>query len=84
MMSKALEALEVLELNTTSILNKEDQINECINIIEKELKAIDIIKKTWKISFYDEELMITIDNCYSIIFKSQEKYDLLKEVLKEE
>lgn len=50
--------------------------------IEKKLKALEIIKATWKLSFYDEEQMITIDNCYSITFHNKEEFDLLKEVLK--
>ena len=49
--------------------------------LEKELKALGLIKEIWRISFFDEEQRITIDDCYSMIYYNKEKYDLLKEVL---
>lgn len=52
-----------------------------LNVIEEALKALEIIKETWKMSFFDEEQTITIDNCYSLTFYDKDKYNLLKEVL---
>lgn len=49
--------------------------------LEKELKALELVKEIWRISFFDEEQRITIDDCYSMIFHDKEKYDLLKEAL---
>lgn len=67
------------ELKRLKTLEKEKQSFD--RKIEKKLKAIEIIKETWNISFFDEEQMITIDNCYSITFHNKKEYDLLKEIL---
>ena len=79
---KGLEALKTLISHRKfGDIKSQWEREECRKIIEKELKVLKIIKETWKLSFFDEEQMITIDNCYSIIFYDKEKYDLLKEVL---
>lgn len=73
-------ALEVVEVNVAKYHKKE------IDIIEKELEALEIIKKhnyvnglkytLKKTKNYDEFI-----NYYSIDFFTKEEYDLLKEVL---
>lgn len=83
-MSKGLEALESIKKRfywEYELCENLNQMKDETSIIEKELKVLEIIKNTWKLSFFDEEQMITIDNCYSIIFYDKEEYDSLKEVL---
>lgn len=78
-MSKGLEALEILEqdLQDHSLLFMDDKIA----IIEKELKALDIIRK------YVKDQVANIDNrheqkCLLVLVMEKEKdYNLLKEVL---
>ena len=62
-MSKGLEALENIALNHNRMGNEKD-----FDIIEKELKALEIIKNRQCIF-------------YGLKYVSQEEYDLLKEVL---
>ena len=67
-MSKGLERLQ----------NKNLPCSNC-----KELKALEIIKETLGIFFYENELgyFIDIGHCCSYKLKDKEQYDFLKEVL---
>jgi len=80
-MSKGLEALEHLNKN---IIVAED-IDEDFNIIEKELKALQLsISKqvNRKLLIWSSKLEEYNDNAHNILMKlAQEEYDLLKEVL---
>lgn len=64
-----------------------DKLGEYENIdtdpkhLAKIKQALEIIKETFKITFYDEDLTIGIDDTYFLTFKDKAKYDLLKEVL---
>ena len=85
-MSKGLEALEKLgEMTLESEYGDEPKVKGLVlyDIIEKELKALDIIVKKANIRLYhlncsDRYYFKTTNNLYEI---SKEKYDLLKEVL---
>lgn len=48
--------------------------------LSNQIKALEIIKETFRLSFDDEELTIGVDNVYFLKFKNKEKYELLKEV----
>ena len=86
-MNKGLEALEDLYEYTSPYINVEDidegHANTCYQVIQKELKALEIIKRIVKIVDYSDH---TIANGNLIILqggeiKTQEEHDLLKEVL---
>lgn len=82
-MSKGLKALYKLVSHIETEAGSDDyyEAKNARDVIEKELLALDIIKEIWRISFFDEEQRITIDDCYSMIYYDKEKYDLLKEAL---
>ena len=69
-MSKGLEALQFMR-------ERDMFIHSCANTIEKELKALEIIKEMKCFTFYEIEGHYYISG----IGVSKEKYDLLKEVL---
>ena len=82
---KGLEALEKIknwecfvdfEIDT----NGEKEFGEELSIIEKELKALEIIKKDTHI-LNDEGVERIIIPFYDNIFTDKEEYELLKEVL---
>lgn len=76
MMSKALEALK--RLNNVVAYDENEElipIDEDLSIIEKELKASEIIKKYGHFDFYTGELIVNIPN------DKQEEFNLLKEVM---
>lgn len=84
--NKILDALEDLFQATSPFIDARDidglHMSNCYNIIEKELKALEIIKRIVKIVDYSDH---TIANGNLIILqggeiKTQEEYDLLKEV----
>lgn len=88
-MSKGLEALKYLKENKRKHWLGNDNSAKCLDTIEKELKALEIIKIILKdfISFNIIELPHINKVHYEIkifdetIYVSKEKYDLLKEVL---
>ena len=80
-MSKALKIVSYLLGQKLTDKGEHIIYDDELKVIEKELKALEIIKETWNITFFDEELRIFIDNCYSISFKNEDKYNILKEVL---
>ena len=89
-MSKGLKALKVLVMSSTTIFNTKEQIDESIKIIEKELKALEIITKKvlvlpflrLHLSLYDlKHYNKAMDKTHKL---SQEEYDLLKEILADE
>ena len=71
-MNRGLEALKVLVMSSTTIFNTKEQIEESVKTIEKELKALEIIKNSGYIS---------IDIMLSQNYITRKEYDLLKEVL---
>ena len=71
---KGLEALKVLVMSSTTLFNTKEQITNAKDTIEKELKALEIIKN--KI-FHGKEDIIVLGN----VELTQEEYDLLKEIL---
>lgn len=89
-MSKGLEALVSLELNACQT---SDQKEWAYNIIEKELKALEIISKgfnMWveEIKDYKGNPIYRLVLCYNLSDRfylniTKEKYELLKEVLNE-
>ena len=76
-MSKGLEALKQLKMWATNGYTacKEKECEKIARPIEKELKALEIIK-----SLPQEEKEILLNAIYTHT-KSEEEYDLLKEVL---
>lgn len=93
-MSKGLEALENIRKNIIFPINNmnyeiEDYCNDT-DIIEKELKVLEIIKNTLGIRLFETtedntlgetHYYIDIGGVVSYQLKSKEEYDLLKEVL---
>ena len=86
-MSKGLEALKYLKENKRKHWLDGDNSNECLEIIEKELKALEIIKSkpvstNWFV-FYKDYDEYYLDCEYADTSKrlTEEEYDLLKEVL---
>lgn len=87
-MSKGLEALIDLSQQHKISLTEEHRI-ECYKIIEKELKALEIIRETpefaWYVTIYKNAYEMIADAKGFRINESaeelQEKFDLLKEVL---
>ena len=87
-MSKGLEVLEKLKKEHIFIdfeldFDIGEQYKDELNIIEKELKALEIIKKNVRIVDYSEH---TIANGNLVILrggeiKTREEYELLREVL---
>ena len=87
-MSKGLEALQDLRCMTS--LSQDcpyKESNDLCDIIEKELKALEIIRK-WQVNVYD--IINSVDyNHYCVLMAGlnrswilpKKKYDLLKEVL---
>lgn len=82
-MSKGLEALKVLVMSSTTIFNTKEQIDESINAIKKELKALEIIrnKRVNVRTFLQCENVEQYNRASFSDDLSQEQYDLLKEVL---
>ena len=87
-MSKGLDAIEKLRQLLVYEMDDINFMNE-VETIEKELKALEIIKNTLGISLYettnDNKLRethyyIDIGHCCSYLI-TKEQYDLLKEVL---
>ena len=89
-MSKGLEALEDLRnhlKDDIGHINIFDKLN--LNLIEKELKALEIIRETpefaWYVTIYKNAYEMIVDAKGFRINESaeelQEKFDLLKEVL---
>ena len=89
-MSKGLEALKSLMNN---VLRNDDKLcNKCVSIIEKELKALEILKNKPHISFDLFDTLDTLEEINNYIkfmygykdtsILTKEEYDLLKEVLK--
>ena len=86
---KSLEALKYLKENKRRHWLDNDNSNECLDTIEKELKALKILKEKVKISVYRsrhtktgyEMCIEDIDgkSVYAII--TEKIYELLKEVL---
>ena len=90
-MSKGLEALTRLRNDECIVL---EQYNECYDIIEKELKALEIIKKypknrnslanfRYMVDYWEKnniEVTKKLLETYDFPFEVEE-YDLLKEVL---
>ena len=84
-MNKGLEALKRIKPYADSSIDGE------LGIIEKELKALEIIKDEFQIDFNDDKQSITlqsIEEPYTHIrfsltrkIKDKDKYDLLKEVM---
>ena len=80
-MSKELEALERIRSHNYHELSK----RECLNIIEKELKALEIIKEKEVnvfIFLHSGDLETYNDMVEDNRKLTQEEFDLLKEVLK--
>lgn len=85
-MNKGLEALKEIRKYSSSIVNYGESLNNVCNAIEKELKALEIIKEKpqatlWLIQVCDKEMEYEDMLC---IFKediTKEQFDLLKEVL---
>ena len=82
-----LEALDYLKRNRRRHYLDGDRSIESLDAIEKELKALEILKNTcienWKIRIsenYKEYIDEYINNCTEYI--TEEEYNLLKEVLK--
>ena len=71
-MSEGLEALKELRYRITNFNGKFNDYNKIMNIIEQELKALEIIKNSGYIS---------IDIMLSQNYITRKEYDLLKEVL---
>lgn len=85
-MIKGLEALKVI-YNSQDIQGGYDEFWEAYRIIEKDLKALEIIKEKIKIEFNDHYLgikdnyyIIVNNNVFGAIKIDKEKYDLLKGV----
>lgn len=75
-MSKGLKALEMLENDECILMS---QFNECYKAIEKELKALEIIKPLVDLTKEQKYCWLWLGlNGRQI---TQEQYDLLKEVL---
>lgn len=76
-MSKGLEALKNFREHYIFELDEE----ESLNIIEKELKALEIIKEHIKLGNYKYNSEETYGLTEYTFFISKEEYDLLNEVL---
>jgi len=94
-MSQELEALEIIKNRWTKASGWCDELIsiECsyeVGIIEKALKALEIIKKTpifaWYITIYKDAYEMVADakgfRTNESVEELQKKFDLLKEVLK--
>lgn len=82
-MKKELQALEKLRQN--KIDNSHLFDDELLYIIEKALKALEIIKKRCNINFNEEDLRVCFMQSQDIIVitnNDEREYKLLKEVLK--
>ena len=79
-MTKGLEALQYLD-DIAHGRKMDLDAHELKLIVEKELRALEIILKEFRFTFDNEEQSVMIDNCYTIIFHNKKKYELLKEVL---
>lgn len=93
-MSKELEALEEIKNRTTKASGWCDELIsiECkyeLEIIEKALKALEIIEETpifaWYVTIYEDAYEMVSDakgfRTNESVVELQEKFDLLKEVL---
>ena len=81
-MIKGLEALKYLKENKRKHWLDNDKSSECLNSIEKELKALEILKAfDFDIEDYTEELNGSISVKFRRIILDKEEIDLLKEVL---
>jgi len=83
-MSKSLEALKEIK-NSYSWTNPQREDKDNFEVIEKELKALEIIKNNiFEFIFIDITKRIILcfgETSWSYYCKNQEEYDLLKEVL---
>ena len=79
-MSKGLEALKRIRQETCPATYMQDfDKNECCDIIEKELKALEIIKKS--VVEMSNTKVLMGDYYQVVLALDQKEYDLLKEVL---
>lgn len=78
---KGLEALNVLKKVLAYFGAHTEKAIEGCNIIEKELKALEILKKTLYLELVFEDNHHFIDASGGGYLLTQEEYELLKEVL---
>lgn len=82
-MSKGLEEIKTLRGFNQVELNNDKNINKSLDIIEKELKALEIIKDYNWFSFNEKRGFVVFCNDIMDI-ANEEEFNLLKEVLCDE
>ena len=84
-MSKGLEAFEEIKTVMTKLFGGVERCDKALAIVEKELKALEIIKNNmFEFIFIDITKRIIVcfgETSWTYYCEAQETYDLLKEIL---